>query len=196
MKKINSTGIILFVSLALLWSCSEDESVEPKVYNPTMSGFSPIEGIAGTEVIITGFDLGTNVSKNIVKFGEVEAKISMASAKNIWFKVPDSALTNKITVEAYGKKITSTLDFKVLTSIFLEDEKITLKVSENYNLVPSVFGYDGETTVSWSSDNENVATVDNQGNVIAIADGTATITATVVEDTSATTTCIVTVSPN
>lgn len=196
MKKIHSTRIFLFVFFALFWSCSKDESVEPKVYNPTMSSFSPTEGIAGTEVIITGFGLGTNVSKNIVKFGEVKAKITMASAKNIWFKVPDSALTNKITVEAYGKKITSILDFEVLTSIFLENEKLNLKVSENRALVPSVFGYDGVTTVSWSSDNENVATVDNQGNVMAIANGTATITATVVEDTSATATCIVTVSPN
>ncbi len=193
--KINPKKIVLLHSLLFIFlSCSDDEKPEPVVYDPVFESFSPTEAKVGTEIIISGTELGTNVSKNKVTLGDMEIKISMASAKNIWFTIPEDALTNKITVEAYGKKMTSSIDLVVLTSIELDEKVLNLQVSENYTLVPSVFGYDGKTTVSWSSDNESIAAVDQQGNVTAVSDGTAVITATVVEDPTATFDCKVNVT--
>lgn len=195
--KRNCTNMVLFsAAILLLWSCSNDDAPEPKVYTPFISGFSPESQYVGEEIVLSGVDFGTNVSKNKVMFGDVEAKIRMASAQKIWVEVPESALTNKITVEAYGKKVVTATDFIVLTTIFLDEERLDLTVSENRTLIASVFGYDGETTVSWSSDNESVVTVDQEGNVTAIGAGTATVTAIVVEDTGATVDCIITVKPN
>lgn len=48
-------------------------------------------------------------------------------------------------------------------------------------------------TVTWTSDNTNVATVDEDGTVTGIGDGTATITATSVKDPTKSATCTVTV---
>lgn len=186
--------VLVLTSVLISLSCSDDEKPEPVVYEPSFAGFSPTQAVVGDEIIISGTDLGTNVSKNKVTLGDMEIKLTMASAQNIWFEIPKGALTNKITVEAYGKTMTSSIDLIVLTSIELDKEVLNLKVSENHILVPSVFGYDGETTVSWSSDNEAIATVDQDGNVTAVSDGTAVITATVVEDPSATIDCKVNVT--
>lgn len=51
-----------------------------------------------------------------------------------------------------------------------------------------------DQTVTWSSDNEAVATVDADGKVTAVALGTANITATANDGSGVTATCVVTVN--
>ena len=72
-------------------------------------------------------------------------------------------------------------------------ETKTIKVGENFELGATV---NSGATISYSSDNEAVATVDQTGKVTAVAEGTATITASApaVEGfTAAEATCVVTV---
>ena len=68
-----------------------------------------------------------------------------------------------------------------------------LKVGESVNLTAEVLPIEAtDRTVVWISDNESVATVDGNGNVTAVALGTATITANCGNVFA---TCVVTVDP-
>ena len=79
-------------------------------------------------------------------------------------------------------------------SITLNHETLTLKSGATETLVPTIVP-DRVTaeSVVWSSDKTSVATVSKDGLVTAVAEGTATITATAREKSG---TCLVTVSSN
>ena len=66
------------------------------------------------------------------------------------------------------------------TAIALSQENVTLDLTDNNTatLTPSFTPADATTNAVWSSSNEQVATVDAEGNVKAMAPGTATITIT------------------
>ena len=79
-----------------------------------------------------------------------------------------------------------------VTSIVLNITSKTLKENETVKLTATVKPTDAtDPSVSWASDKPNVATVDNNGNVTAVSEGVATITATAGEMTA---TCTITVS--
>lgn len=80
-----------------------------------------------------------------------------------------------------------------VTSVELDKTSLTLTVGDAaVQLTATVAPEDAtDKTVTWSSDKESVATVDATGNVTAVAEGEATITAKAGEKTA---TCTVTVS--
>ena len=94
---------------------------------------------------------------------------------------------NSITVKGSGRideksgNVTVEPGVKIgVTSVTLDKTDLTLDVNGTANLTATVKPDDATTkTVTWKSDNEGVAIVDNNGNVTAKAAGTATITATV-----------------
>ena len=107
-------------------------------------------------------------------------------------------ITATITAECGGK--TATCKVTVLTntiaveSITLNKTTYTLKVGESYKLVATVKPDNAtDKTVSWSSDNSSVATVDEKGKVSALSEGSAKITAKAGEKTA---TCQVSVQKN
>ena len=93
---------------------------------------------------------------------------------------------NSITVKGNGRideksgKVTVEQGVKIgVTSVTLDQTDLTLDVNDTEKLNATVKPDDATNkTVTWKSDNEGVATVDNNGNVTAKAAGTATITAT------------------
>ena len=81
-----------------------------------------------------------------------------------------------------------------VTGVSLTPTEITLDAGSSQTLTATVTPANATNQkVTWSSDNESVATVDNSGNVTAKAAGTATITVTT-EDGAKTATCKVTVN--
>lgn len=111
----------------------------------------------------------------------------------------DTTNTNKGTFTMPGKAVTVTATFKTaevaLTGITLNRTTATIAVGGTTTLtaskVPSTTT--DETPITWSSSNEDVATVTAGGVVTGVAAGTATITATCNGKTA---TCTVTVSEN
>ena len=85
------------------------------------------------------------------------------------------------------------LNMSPITSIAMRDEQVTLNPQQQVKLMVDVYptNFQG-AAVTFTSDNEAVATVDENGMVTGVATGTATITATVGELTA---TCTVTVVP-
>jgi uncharacterized protein YjdB len=96
---------------------------------------------------------------------------------NFYFDVPD---------ESYPvKSISLSLN---ATTIYMEENGVDLTATVN----PS---YATNPTVIWSSDNESVATVDQNGHVTPVSAGYATITVTAYENSAVTATCQVSVQP-
>lgn len=83
-----------------------------------------------------------------------------------------------------------------VTAITLNKTATTITAGQTETLSVSSVTPDDATdqTVTWSSDNEAVATVDADGKVTAVALGTANITATANDGSGVTATCAVTVS--
>ena len=84
-----------------------------------------------------------------------------------------------------------------VTSIELDSTTIELNAGESKTLTVTVNPSNATNKkVTWSSTNEKVATVNNNGKVTAIAGGTTTIIATSVENSEVTESCVVTVIEN
>lgn len=98
----------------------------------------------------------------------------------------------------YIAKLHESPEFFSVTSINLDKSSLKLDIGKTQQLVATVFP-DSATNkeVCWSSDNTNVATVDNTGLVTAISEGTTTITCSSNDGSGVTATCTVTViDPN
>lgn len=84
-----------------------------------------------------------------------------------------------------------------VASVTLDQSALTLTAGgDTATLTATVLPENAtDKTVTWSSDNEAVATVDADGKVTAVAAGTANITATANDGSGVTATCAVTVTP-
>ncbi len=83
------------------------------------------------------------------------------------------------------------------TGVTLDKTTLALTVGDTETLIATVTPDDATNkAVTWTSSDENVATVDADGEVTAIEQGTATITATSAADGTKTATCAVTVTEN
>ena len=131
---------------------------------------------------------------------EIGKDETLTIGKDASLTVPEgTTLTNDgtITVESGGKlEGTPTGEGSVVykvTGVTLDQTDLTLFTGQSEQLTATVTP-DNATNknVTWSSNDDTIATVDNNGNVTAVAAGTATITVTT-EDGSHTATCKVTV---
>lgn len=84
---------------------------------PTITEFSPLTGSEGTDVSITGtnFNGATTVS-----FNGTNANFNVVSPTLISATAPQGATSGKITVATPGGIATSSLDFTVLASVFIQ----------------------------------------------------------------------------
>ncbi len=83
------------------------------------------------------------------------------------------------------------------TSISLDKISATITEGNTLQLAATVLPTNTTNkTVTWSTSNSNVATVNSNGLVTAVAPGTATIIATTTDGTNLSATCAVTVQPN
>ena len=85
---------------------------------------------------------------------------------------------------------------KLVTSVILDESELTIEKGFTAQLNATVAPDDADNPgLTWTSDNEEVATVDENGLVTAVSVGEANITATAVDGSGVTATCKVTVTP-
>ena len=95
---------------------------------------------------------------------------------------------------SYTLKLTNNADFVSVTGVSLNKTSMELEAGVSERLTVTVSPADATNkSVTWSSSDPSVATVDTNGNVEAISAGTATITVTTVDGSFANT-CAVTVT--
>ncbi len=80
-----------------------------------------------------------------------------------------------------------------VSAVEVSPKTITIKVGETTTLSVNVTPSEADKTVTWSTSDEKVATVDNAGKVTGVAEGSAKVTATT-KDGNKTASCDVTVS--
>ncbi|MDE6369416.1 MAG: Ig-like domain-containing protein, partial [Muribaculaceae bacterium] len=80
------------------------------------------------------------------------------------------------------------------TSITIEPLELSIEQGESTQLHATVLPANAESKVVWSSLNPDIATVDADGNVVALEVGIAVITATTIDGSDLTATCVVTVT--
>ena len=88
--------------------------------------------------------------------------------------------------EKVTEKTTHVKAFYEVESITLDSNEGKLTVGNSHTIKATVAPEEvaAETTIEWSSSNENVATVDSNGKVTAVSSGNATITATAGEESA------------
>lgn len=182
----------------VLYACGKDDDATPEPA-PSITGFSPSSGFAGTIVTITGENLGSTTTSNVVKFGDIIATISSASTTKLVVTVPEGATTAKISVTANGKTADSPTDFTIdgpVTKLELNIDELELYTNDTETLSIAVLETEDVENIGaiiWSSDNPDIIKVSDQGNVTALNAGVAVISATV---DNAIATCTITVNPN
>ena len=125
--------------------------------------------------------LGANVFANI-------------NLSNVTLTVPERSVNAYATADQwkdFGK--TSGQDADPATSVALNITSAELCVEEQILLEATVLPVTSSPEVTWTSSNENVATVDVNGTVTATGAGQATISATTTDGTDLSATCKVTV---
>ncbi|NVN16966.1 hypothetical protein GUA46_01325 [Muricauda sp. HICW] len=184
MKKFSIWAVAALSVCLFALSCGKDDSPDtPKTgdENPTITSFTPLSGTVGTLVTINGTNFDATKSNNTVKFGNVAASVTTASATKLVAEVPEGAETAKISVTVGGKTVTSSDSFTVTEdvplTIALNEEAVTLYPYPKYTAMLEVTTDIGENTVAWSSSDETIATVDTDGVVTALKIGEAIITA-------------------
>ena len=133
-------------------------------------------------------------------YGDVELQEDLEIGEGESLTIPDGASLNtngKLTVD--GGTLTGDVIGDVIykvTGVSLNKNTTTIKVGGTETLTAMVEPANATNkAVTWSSDNISVATVDANGLVTAVAEGTATITVTT-EDGRKTATCTVIVTNN
>lgn len=145
---------------------------------------------------------GVNVSGEVANSYQTKAydnttAISSADLHNGNLQVSYQALfKGTLKTTQYAKDLKCTIEWYPIntTALSINKTSTTLNKGATETLTvtrtPSSVSY---PTISWSSSNTSVATVDGNGKVTAVGNGTATITATTTDGTNISKTCSVTV---
>ena len=167
---------------------------------------------------VTGLTVTTAPTKTVYEVGEtfdptgmvVTAALSTGEdvEPDTWNKVvttytyPTTAFAGSetyVTISYGGQSVNQPITVNAIhvTGVTLNKSSLSILYGETDDtLVPTISPNNAsDKSVSWSSDNEDVATVDENGVVTAKAVGTATITVTTT-DSGKTATCVVTVTAN
>lgn len=146
-----------------------------------------------------GFFLGSSENTQSTKFpgkGIIENEYTyfiqgLLQQTQYWYK----AYVKLDNQSFSGEVKTFTTDIAHVTSVFLNKKEYTIRtIGNSITLFATVYPENAkDKSVSWSSDNTDVATVDSSGKVTAVNNGKATITVTT-NDQNKTATCTIVVS--
>lgn len=163
------------------------------INTPERTEFKVGETIALTATVLPedASDKSVTWTGNDSNIAIVDDASGMVTAKNV------GEVTITVTSSAgQTDEIILTVIPTLAENITVVPEKLTLRVNGTtqlrYTIVPSTTT---NQSVSWSSSNPDNVSVDNEGNVTAMALGEATITASTTDGTNITSQCLVTVKP-
>jgi len=134
----------------------------------------------GKKITLKATVLPNNVTNSRVTWISSDTQKATVTADGVVKGIKQGYVT--ITVKTADGKYSASckvLVAKSVTGVKLDKKAITMNVGKSTTITPTVSPKDATIkTVKWSSDNNDVATVDKNGKVTAVGAGYATITAT------------------
>ena len=182
--------IFFILPLALLYACGGGGKDNPS------TPYTPPANVAVSSVSISTTSAELEIGKTL----QLTATISPSNAtdKSVSWTTSSATVatvtptglvsakaegTANITATCGGKSATCKVTVKKatvpVTSVELELTDLTLKVGESTILIATIKPDNAtDKTITWASSKTDIATVENNGNVIAVKEGVASITAT------------------
>ena len=198
MKKILSIISLAVLTIGLLGSCEKDDP-KVSVTGVTLDKTTLTITVGDADVKLTATVAPDNATDKTVSWSSDNAEFATVDNQGNVHAVAPGTANITVTTTDGGKTATCAVTVEAakvpVTGVTLD--KTTLKIGvgdPDVKLTATVAPDDAtDKSISWSSDNTDVATVDDQGNVHAVAAGSANITVTTT-DGGKTATCAVTVT--
>ena len=154
------------------------------------------EGTTGT---LTHEILPSNASNTNISWSSSDTSIATVDQNGVVTAVAEGTATVTVSTEDGGFTATSTITVTLaaisVTGITIDPAELSLDEGTTGTLIHEILPTDAtNTNVSWSSSDTSITTVDQNGLVTAVAEGTATITVST-EDGGFMATSTVTVTP-
>lgn len=150
----------------------------------------------GKTATLTASVYPSNATNKYVSWSSSNTNVATISNSGVITAVNQGSSTITVTTNDGHKTATCVVTVTEptrVTSVSLDKSSLSLKVDRTSSLIANVLPSDAyDKSISWSSSNTNVATVNNNGEITAKAVGTTTITATTT-DGGFTANCSVTV---
>lgn len=196
MKTVLAT-LLLFATIFLA-SCQKEDSVTP-ISGVKINKTSLTLTVGGKEALTATISPETVTNKSVIWSSNNSSVATVSESGEI---VAISAGTATITVASVvDKSKTATCQVTVLNptvainEVTLNRTTLALLIGEKEILVSTVLPDNAsDKSVSWASSNPEVATVAENGEVVALSIGTTTVTVKSIADVSKTATCVVTVT--
>ena len=156
--------------------------------------FSSLDLTEGDTQQITVTITPSDATDQTVTYSSSDNSVVTVSEDGTVTAVGPGTATITVTVGGVSKTITVTVVAKTIavTSISLDNTSLSIKVGDTQQITATVQPDDAtDKSVTWTSSDASVATVDNNGTVTGVSVGTATITAQAGDYTA---TCTVTVN--
>ena len=150
----------------------------------------------GETATISATVLPETANNRSLAWASSNTSVATVSASGVVTGVARGTATITATAkDGSGKSTTCEVEVKqYVTHISLDKTFLILNLGQTETLVPTVSPSNAnDKSVTWSSDNTAVATVDQSGRVTAVIKGTATIKATALDGSGKSATCSVTV---
>ncbi|WP_396637175.1 Ig-like domain-containing protein [Maribacter sp. R77961] len=195
---VNSDGTITAIAegIATITATTNDGDFTANVSVTVTSPDIPVTGIninPEAANLIIGETI--NLSANVIPQNATNTQITWSSSDNtiatvdangvVLAQAPGVATISAITADGAFEdtsNITVEPNSIGVTGVTLNESSATLEIGQSIVLTATINPEDAtDQTVQWSSSDETIATVDGNGEVIAVSEGTATITVTTVD---------------
>lgn len=181
MNSFVKTLCIIFLILFASLSANAGGTYYVKVGEEKMLSFTPKSGFLNNTMVWRSYDTSCVSVKGpqYTSYTYVKALAATTSARGALVQCEYKYMWN-------GFALTATEDFYIIvedntpkepTGISMQSS-LTLNVGDSYTLYPTVYPSGVSTSITWSTNNRNVASVTSGGRVTGESEGTATIYAT------------------
>lgn len=106
--------LLLLSPLFIACSKSSYADTELNTVVPTLTGFAPTSGHAGSIVVLKGTNFSQTIASNAVSIGGVEATVISVSSTEIKVTAPEGIAGGKIVIISNGSALTSVTNYTVL----------------------------------------------------------------------------------